>query len=179
MSCSFAQEWKAWIGVLGTSITLFANLNSILDLADWASELVRHWQDWNHLIWQLAFGWTGVKLEREAVLIISFTVFVTLLGIATRLAARDIEGLVTSQLSTEKAAKLQIFAVGVILYLAMFRLVLLLSYMLPPENESIVNAFTAVLVLGVPLGYLLYSCKERVWVSIAAMLFWIMGECLK
>jgi hypothetical protein len=49
ITSTFKYQILAWIGVVGTSITLFANLNSILDLADWARELVRHWQDWNHL----------------------------------------------------------------------------------------------------------------------------------
>src|SRR5262249_14872828 len=164
ITSTFKYQILAWIGIVGTSITLFANLNSILDLADWARELVRHSQDWNHLIWQLAFAWTGVKLEREVVLIISFTVFVTLLGSATRLAARDVERLVTSQISTEKAVKLRVLAVGVILYLAMLRLFLLFAYVVHEEHELAINVLNIVVVLGFPLGYLLYSCKERIWV---------------
>jgi TIR domain len=35
---TFKYNVLTWIGVVGSAITLFANLNSVLDLADWARE---------------------------------------------------------------------------------------------------------------------------------------------
>src|SRR5262245_48103313 len=33
-----------WVGIIGGAITLFSNLQGVLDLADWAHWLVEHWQ---------------------------------------------------------------------------------------------------------------------------------------
>jgi hypothetical protein len=178
ITSTFKYQILAWIGVVGTSITLFANLNSVLNLADWARELVRHWQDWNHLIWQFAFAWTGVKLEREVVLIISFTVFVTVLAIATNRSSAN----ATRSGIIRKPT--QVFLAGVILYLAMFRLFILVGHLVSDATETDLaysvwyNVVLMILMILFPLGYLLYCCKERVWVFIAALLFLIMTEIL-
>ncbi len=50
LTSTFRYQILTWIGIVGGSVTLFANLNSVLDLADWASELVAHWREWNQII---------------------------------------------------------------------------------------------------------------------------------
>jgi hypothetical protein len=47
----FKYQVLTWVGVVGSAITLFANLNGVLNLADWARELATHWHEWNQVIW--------------------------------------------------------------------------------------------------------------------------------
>jgi len=75
-----------WVGIVGTTITVFANLQGVLDLADWASELVSHWHEWNQIIWGWVFSLIGVKLPRQLVPIISFSVFIAILIVGVNLA---------------------------------------------------------------------------------------------
>jgi len=42
---TFKYQVLTWIGIVGSAITLFANLKGVLDLADWAREIVAHWQE--------------------------------------------------------------------------------------------------------------------------------------
>ena len=45
ITSTFKYQVLTWIGIVGSAITLFANLSGILNLADWARELVAHWHD--------------------------------------------------------------------------------------------------------------------------------------
>src|SRR5262245_9918028 len=47
LTSTFKYQVLAWIGIVGSAITLFANLSGVLVLADWGKELVAHWQEWN------------------------------------------------------------------------------------------------------------------------------------
>jgi hypothetical protein len=42
ITSTFKYQILTWIGIVGSAITLFANLNGVLDLANWARELVAH-----------------------------------------------------------------------------------------------------------------------------------------
>ena len=42
----FKYQVLTWVGIVGSAITLFANLNGVLNFADWARELVAHWHEW-------------------------------------------------------------------------------------------------------------------------------------
>ena len=75
-----------WIGVVGSAITLFANLSGVLDLADWARELVAHWHEWNQLIWEWMFGWLNIKMPKVVIPSLSFIVFVAILVIGLNLS---------------------------------------------------------------------------------------------
>jgi hypothetical protein len=46
-----------WVSTAGASITLFANLLTAPDMADWAWALVAPWQDWTPEFWD----WFGVR----------------------------------------------------------------------------------------------------------------------
>ena len=43
ITSTFKYQILTWIGIVGSAITLFANLSGVLNLADWARELVAHW----------------------------------------------------------------------------------------------------------------------------------------
>src|SRR4029077_4836044 len=43
----FKNHCLTWVGIVGSAITLFANLNGVLHLADWARELATQWHEWN------------------------------------------------------------------------------------------------------------------------------------
>jgi hypothetical protein len=71
----FKYQALTWIGIIGTTITLFANLSGVLDLADWARELVAHWHEWTQAFWGWVFSWIKVKVPTEWVPILSFNLF--------------------------------------------------------------------------------------------------------
>ena len=50
-----------WIGIVGGAITVFANLQGVLNLADWAHWLATHWHEYTFVFWHWAFGWIGIK----------------------------------------------------------------------------------------------------------------------
>src|SRR5262245_19976576 len=47
----FRYELLTWLGIVGGALTLFTNLRSVLNLADWANVLVQHWREWTHAFW--------------------------------------------------------------------------------------------------------------------------------
>jgi hypothetical protein len=61
----FKYQVLTWIGIIGSAITLFANLSGVLNLADWARELVAHWHEWNQIIWGSVFSFIKVKVPKE------------------------------------------------------------------------------------------------------------------
>jgi hypothetical protein len=70
----------AGVGVVGTAITLFSNLQSVLDMADWARFVVSHWTEWTRAFWDWVFGWIGVKLPQPLVPILTTCVFFAMLA---------------------------------------------------------------------------------------------------
>jgi len=83
----FKYQVLTWVGIVGSVITLFANLNGVLNFADWARELVAHWHEWNQIIWGWAFSLVGLRVPREFVPIISFIASVGLLIAGVNLSA--------------------------------------------------------------------------------------------
>jgi len=75
----FKYQVLTWIGIIGSAITLFANLSGVLDLADWARELVAHWHEWNQIFWVWIFSWIKIELPQQAVPVFSFLVFAFLM----------------------------------------------------------------------------------------------------
>jgi hypothetical protein len=64
-----------WIGIVGSAITVFGGVSTMLDLADWARVLVQNWDEWNQMVWAWIFSLIKVKVPKGFVPIISFTVF--------------------------------------------------------------------------------------------------------
>jgi hypothetical protein len=87
---TFKYQVLTWVGIVGSAITVFANLQGVLDLADWASELVSHWHEWNQIIWGWVFSLIRVKLPRPLVPLISFSVFTAILIVGVNRAERSV-----------------------------------------------------------------------------------------
>jgi hypothetical protein len=88
ITSTFKYQVLTWVGIVGTAITLFANLNGILNLADWARELVAHWHQWTQVFWKLLFSLIKIEVAPEVVPLISFTVFVIMLVAGVNLSVR-------------------------------------------------------------------------------------------
>jgi hypothetical protein len=79
----FKYELLTWVGIVGGALTLFTNLGAVLKLADWATVLVRHWEEWTHAFWVWAFGWLGIHVPPVWAPVLSFLLFWALLTIGS------------------------------------------------------------------------------------------------
>src|SRR5262245_60976132 len=114
ITSTFKYNVLTWIGIVGSAITLFANLGGVLNLADWARELVEHWHEWNQMIWGWVFILIKVRVPRTSVPIISFAVFVLILVVGLNLQTRQRS--VQSRSAPTVMRKVRIFSAGVLLY---------------------------------------------------------------
>src|SRR5262249_59512323 len=73
-----------WFGIISGAITLFSNLQGVLNLADWAHWLAIHWHEWTSAFWQWAFRWIGIRLPKELAPLLSLASFC----LATAIGAR-------------------------------------------------------------------------------------------
>jgi TIR domain len=169
----FKYQVLTWIGVVGSAITLFANLNGVLSFADWARELVNHWHEWIQIIWGWVFGLIKVKVPKEVAPILSFVVFTIISVVGVNLIQRA--GLTAS--SGRKVAavpgKVKVWLVGVGSYII---LLLFLGFIVNDDTTALIVIGTY--TIGFPICYLLLVVKERSWVVIASLLFLFMSICL-
>jgi TIR domain len=198
ITSTFKYQVLTWVGIVGTSITLFGNLKGILDLADWARELVDHWHGWTQMFWGWVFSLIEVKVPKEFVPILSFTVFAIILVVGVNLSVWRGRKAVPSQESTKVMTKVAIFSAGVLLYAAgilMLATATVVSSWLLNINvdRELVNVYVNIdrdpvaVIFGLaawvwaiffPAVYLLYFVKERSWVVVASLLFLFMAGCL-
>ena len=176
ITSTFKYQVLTWVGIVGSAITLFGNLGSVLDLADWAKELVARWHEWNQTIWGWLFSLIRVKLPTEVVPIISFTVYTVILVVGVNLSTENESSLYTSRLVNSKARKVGIYFVGVLLYVTALVAFYAAGNAIPGGVPTRIAAF--MVIVGVPLGYLLYVIRERVWGIVASLLFFVMVGCL-
>jgi hypothetical protein len=166
---TFKYQVLTWVGIVGSAITVFANLQGVLDLADWARELVNHWREWNQIIWGWVFSLIGVKLPRPVAPVISFSVFTAILIVGVNLAERRAfrEAVIRQYIWLE-------FLAGVLWYILMFVVMLGMIGFSPRSNEWII-LFSFIL----PVGYLLFHVKERrLYILLASVLFFFLTACL-
>jgi hypothetical protein len=104
-----------WVGIVGGGITLFTNLQGVLNLADWARWLAIAWHNWTEAFWQTAFGWLGISFPRQLAPLLTFIAF----GFATCVGARR-----WAAVPKEPAARTSIG------YLAIFSLVYVMTFYL-------------------------------------------------
>src|SRR5262249_51630696 len=78
-----------WSGIVGGTITLFGNLSSVVDLADWAQVIVMYWHEWTQMFWSFVFALVSFKLPKEFASPLSFTSFVVMLAIGTKRSSRE------------------------------------------------------------------------------------------
>jgi hypothetical protein len=173
ITSTFKYQVLTWIGIVGSAITLFANLNGVLNFADWARELVKHWHEWNQIVWGWAFRLIKVEVPKEVVPLFSFTAFTVMLVIGVNLSFRINQKVVNSQLGTTVGRKLRLFGVGVILYLAGV-LFVAVQKLMPFDWDvgwKVVLIEIVIWGIGFPIGYLLVVIKERAIGLIDSILF--------
>jgi hypothetical protein len=174
----FKYQALTWIGIGGSAITLFANLKGILELADWARALVAHWHEWTQTLWQWIFGWIGIKVPKEFVPLISFTVFAALLVAGTNLSGKGrarLDGVgvgwffVTSWL-------MPVMMALVMIAIILSHFVLPLSD-LPKIDSGLFGYIFLILLVAWPVGTLfsIYGKEDRLWTATAGLLFCVMG----
>jgi TIR domain len=202
ITSAFKYNVLAWIGIVGSTISLFANLNGVLDLADRVRILVDHWHEWNQMVLAWVFGLIGISVPREFVPIISFIVFTAMTVIGVNLAVRAGTNSVTAQNVTPLKKKIGIFVAGALAYLVTIATVLLISVFIAstiwPLHEVTINGSSSeslteleklkanrlmgsallIFMIVFPLAYLLYFVKGRAWVLVASPLFLFMAWCL-
>ena len=189
----FKYQVLTWIGIVGSAITLFANLNGVLRLAHWAEDLVKHWHEWNQIIWRWAFSWIGVEVPRDIVPFISFMLFTIILIAGANLSVwTGGTASVKPQSVMPVMRKVGVFALGVLLYLVGIVAYSWLtsrigetytygsmSFRVQSEKEAYALSVVLYLILlGLPIGYLLFFVKERLLAVIASLLFFVMVGCL-
>jgi hypothetical protein len=182
----FKYQILTWIGIIGTAITLFTTLKDALDLADWARELVAHWHEWTELFWGRVFSLVKVKVPKDFVPLISFTVFTAMLVVGANLAERAATESVQPHHHTRMGVKVLPFSAGVVIYLVTFVLGAAVVWAIEefgPEGEDGGELLGMYTIMGwaiiFPAGYLLYVGKQqRLFSLVASLLFVTMGGCL-
>jgi len=193
---TFKYQVLTWVGIVGSAITVFANLQGVLDLADWARELAKHWHEWNHIIWGWVFSLIGIKLPRGLAPVLSFTLFTIVLIVGVNLAERRDTSLQERRANGETGKDnhrghkfASRFFAGVIYYVVMLflavGLIVVLLIFIPSKHSvvlldtSLIDVFFVALVGGFPTCYLLYVVKDRrLLVLVASVLFFFMALCL-
>jgi hypothetical protein len=205
ITSTFKYNVLTWIGIVGSAITVYAGLSVVLDLADWAQELVANWHDWIQI---MAFS----SMPKEFAPIISFIVFTIILVVGVNLSARAGTASVKSHHAMPAMVKAGVFVGSVLVYLSALGWVFIMSaimviadpvhsdFMHPGGIISGIALLTAFLIalIGVSIGYLLYFGKilealgvimqrrvvehidrlERPRIVIDALLFLFMSGCL-
>ncbi len=176
----FKHQVLIWIGIGGTVITVFASASVILDLADWAKDVVRNWDEWTQMLWGWIFSLVQVKVPKVLAPIISFTVFTAMLVAGVNLSVRSGKAAVKSENAVSLARKACIFTGGLILYLGTVLLLVMGIAALEEEVGPLEWAWGVSwwVPIGFQIVYLGYFVKERSWVWIASVLFLFMGGCL-
>jgi TIR domain len=196
IASTFKYQVLTWIGIVGSAVTVFGSLSSILNLADWARELIDHWHEWNQIFWGWVFGLVKVNVPREVVPIISFTVFVVILVVGVNLSLWTGRKPDTSQDSPKAMTKVATFGAGLVLYAAgmimLANATLVTSWLLNVNVEreleninierdpigAVFGVVAWIWAIAFPTVYLLYFVKERAWVVVASILFLFMAGCL-
>jgi len=191
ITSTFKYQLLTWVGIVGSAITLFANLNGVLHLADWAKALVSHWHKWAQMLWGWVFSLINIKVPSELVPTISFTIFALMLVVGNNFSLRTATKPIRSRNTHEVMVKTSALVAGVLLYpattVAATVLVALIWAGLMSVSGRVSSAadetvfFTVVFSLcaiGFPIVHLLYFVKERQLVLITSLLFLCVSVCL-
>ncbi|WP_049764710.1 MULTISPECIES: hypothetical protein [Chelativorans] len=74
----------SWFGILGGVLTIFSNLQGILDLARWAHWLAGVWTTYAVGFWRAIFGVFGIRTDADATMMICMAAFVTMIALGAR-----------------------------------------------------------------------------------------------
>lgn len=69
-----------WFGIIGGTITLFANLRGILHLTAWANWLVSHWREWSHALLHWLLSLVQIRVPPPWVPVLTFAIFAILIA---------------------------------------------------------------------------------------------------
>src|SRR5581483_10801528 len=81
-----------WVSTAGASITLFANLLTAPDMADWAWALVAPWQDWTPQFWDWFAVRAGLTLPNWLVPPLNFAVLLMLTAVGVGILGQENRG---------------------------------------------------------------------------------------
>jgi hypothetical protein len=162
-----------WIGLAGGAITVFANLEEVMNLASCTSRLTGYWQDWNYAIWVWVFDFIAVGFEpsRSIVPTLSFAVFITSLVAGLNLSFRPKKS--DQAVKRQKAIS---FVLGSVLYTGLTVgfavthdwLVTLEQYL-----PQYMRDFDYLAVFLFPTAFLMFVMEEKALVVPASLLFFL------
>jgi hypothetical protein len=69
------HEVLAWIGVIGTAITLVGSLSPLIMISNWASFIVTSWKTYMMAFWSWGFSWLSIEIDAFARDALSFCFF--------------------------------------------------------------------------------------------------------
>lgn len=79
-----STSFLPWLGIVGGSISIFSNLQSVIELAGWARYFVERWHAATGTIWKFAFSWLDVELPDAVVPLLNFTLFLAIVIASVR-----------------------------------------------------------------------------------------------
>jgi hypothetical protein len=192
ITSTFKYQVLTWVGIVGSAITLFANLSGVLDLADWASEIATHWHEWTQMFWASIFKLINIQVPNAVMPTLSFSVSALILVAGLNLSMRRGKVDYTSQNMPSVRGRIILFMLGCLLFYVMKPVVLLIAVLgaigvMSWSNVDFnfdVDGGALVMItdrwvtelwgLLFPLGYLLWSVKDRGWVLVNSLLFLVM-----
>lgn len=75
----------SWFGIVGGSITLFANLHTVLGMADWARYVTKIWREAALWLWRPVLSWMGVNVTAYLASVLTLCAFILSIAISVRL----------------------------------------------------------------------------------------------
>src|SRR5262245_15143065 len=63
-----------WFGIIGSTITIFSNLEGVLKLASWARWIATYWTIWITEFWSWPFRWLGITISTGEAACLTFIV---------------------------------------------------------------------------------------------------------
>lgn len=85
MLTALRTSTMSWLGIAGGILTIFSNLQGVLDLAKWASWLAEVWAYYVVGFWRAVFSAFGIRVDPNSSMMICMAAFVTLIALAARL----------------------------------------------------------------------------------------------
>jgi hypothetical protein len=79
----------SWFGIVGGAITLFSNVSTLLDIANWARWLVYQWKLWTLAIWQFMLSWAQIEVSAFMASLLSLIFFIGVLALSVRIRSGE------------------------------------------------------------------------------------------
>jgi hypothetical protein len=171
----------SWIGIIGGAITLFANLHTVLGLADWARVLVQRWHEITTAFWSFLLAWMGFKIPTEIVPLLSFLLFATILVIGINLTRTVPKRCTGNDNDAPARHHLKVLLIGIAIWSAIVLVVVVVGVNIdraPYWYVVFPGIVLAILAWIFPLAFILYVSKRRLLVFGAWCLFAAIGIVL-